>query len=150
MSDTRQLPESYIQTFREAVQAVDHMRQGGPETTVAHEGRPVRIGYIIEIASQYRDWMPDDLYAQLCEVAVSGGEAPDGDTFADGAKCLRSLYNDIMKQRRTKAEAQAAVGCGYARILQSPESNRAAASFGKPRPDWRPARPGRSNPEARG
>jgi hypothetical protein len=107
MSDTRQLPESYIQTFREGVQAVDHMRQGGPETPIAHEGRPVRIGYIIEIASQYRDCMPDDLYAQLCEVAVSGGEAPDGDTFADGAKCLRSLYNDIMKQRRTKAEAQA-------------------------------------------
>ena len=107
MSDTCQLPESYIQAFREAVQAVDHMRQGGPETPVAHEGQRVRIGYIIEIASQYRDCMPDDLYAQLCEVAVSGGEAPDGDTFAEGAKCLCNLYQDIMEQRRTKAETQA-------------------------------------------
>jgi hypothetical protein len=140
MSDTRQLPESYVQTFREAVQAVDHMRQGGPETPIAHEGRPVRIGYVMEIASRYRDRMPDDVYAQLCEVAVSGGEAPDGDTFADGARCLRILYDDIKKQRHNNAETEALAGrwTPLHPHLQSPESNRAGkARWGKSAdPDW--------------
>src|SRR5438477_11418002 len=70
MPDARRLPDSYVQTFREAVQAVDHLRQGGLEMPIAHEGRPVRIGYIIGVALHYRDRMPDDLHAQLCEAIL--------------------------------------------------------------------------------
>ena len=34
------------------------------------------------------------------------GEEPEDITFAAGARALRARYNDIMKQRRTNAEAQ--------------------------------------------
>jgi hypothetical protein len=56
--------------------------------------RPVRIGYIIGVASQYRDVMPPDLHRRLCEVALPG-EEPEDITFAAGAKALRARYNDI-------------------------------------------------------
>ena len=54
MSDIRQLPGSYIETFREAVEAIDDFGRGGRERSVTSEGRPVRVGYIIGVASQYR------------------------------------------------------------------------------------------------
>ena len=55
MSDIRQLPGSYLETFREAVEAVNDFARGGRERSVTYEGRPVRVGYIIGVASQYRD-----------------------------------------------------------------------------------------------
>jgi len=105
MSDIRQLPGSYIETFREAVEAVNDFARGGRERSVTYEGRPVRVGYIIGVASQYRDVMPPDLHRRLCEVAVPG-EEPEDITFSAGAKALRARYNDIMKKRRIKADAQ--------------------------------------------
>jgi hypothetical protein len=105
MSDMRQLPESYVETLREAAEAINDFGRGGRERSVLYEGRPVRIGYIIGIASQYRDVMPPDLHRRLCEVALPG-EEPEDITFAAGARALRARYNDIMKQRRTNAEAQ--------------------------------------------
>ena len=105
MSDIRQLPGSYIESFREAVEAVNDFARGGRERSVTHEGRLVRVGYIIGVASQYRDVMPPDLHRRLCEVAVPG-EEPEDITFSAGAKALRARYNDIMKKRRIKADAQ--------------------------------------------
>src|SRR5205823_4582965 len=105
MSDIRQLPESYVASLREAVEAIDDFGRGGRERSVLYEGRPVRIGYIIGVALQYRDVMPPDLHRRLCEVALPG-EEPEDITFAAGAMALRARYNDIMKQRRTNAEAQ--------------------------------------------
>ena len=52
MSDIRQLPGSYIESFREAVEAVNDFARGGRERSVTYEGRPVRVGYIIGVASQ--------------------------------------------------------------------------------------------------
>src|SRR5881275_2966288 len=105
MSDMRQLPESYVETLREAAEAINDFGRGGRERSVLYEGRPVRIGCIIGIASQYRDVMPPDLHRRLCEVALPG-EEPEDITFAAGAKALRARYNDIMKKRRIKADAQ--------------------------------------------
>jgi hypothetical protein len=105
MSDIRQLPGSYIETFREAVEAVNDFARGGRERSVTYEGRPVRVGYIIGVASQYRDVMPPDLHRRLCEVALPG-EEPEDITFSAGAKALRARYNDIMKKRRIKADVQ--------------------------------------------
>ena len=105
MSDIRQLPESYIETFREAVEAIDDFGRGGRERSIRYEGRPVRVGYIIGVASQYRDVMPPDLHRRLCEVAVPG-EEPEDITFSAGAKALRARYNEIMKKRRIKTDAQ--------------------------------------------
>jgi hypothetical protein len=105
MSDIRQLSGSYIETFREAVEAVNDFAHVGRERSVSYEGRPVRVGYIIAVASQYRDVMPPDLHRRLCEVAVPG-EEPEDITFSAGAKALRARYNDIMKKRRIKADSQ--------------------------------------------
>ena len=105
MSDIRQLPESYVASLREAVEAIDDFGRGGRERSVLYEGRLVRVGYIIGVASQYRDVMPPDLHRRLCEVAVPG-EEPEDITFSAGAKALRARYNDIMKKRRIKADAQ--------------------------------------------
>ena len=105
MSDIRQLPESYVASLREAVEAIDDFGRGGRERSVLYEGRPVRVGYIIGVASQYRDVMPPDLHRRLCEVALPG-EEPEDITFSAGAKALRARYNDIMKKRRIKADVQ--------------------------------------------
>ena len=105
MSDIRQLPESYVASLREAVEAIDDFGRGGRERSILYEERPVRVGYIIGVASQYRDVMPPDLHRRLCEIALPG-EEPEDITFAAGAKALRTRYNDIMKKRRTKADAQ--------------------------------------------
>src|SRR5438067_1661757 len=105
MSDMRQLPPSYVETLREAAEAINDFGRGGRERSVLHKGRPVRIGYIIGIASQYRDVMPPDLHSRLCEVALPG-EEPEDITFAAGARALRARYNDIMKKRRIKADVQ--------------------------------------------
>jgi hypothetical protein len=105
MSDTRRLAESYVETFRDAVEAINDFGRGGRERSILYEGRPVRIGYVIGVASHYRDVMPPDLHRRLCEVALPG-EEPEDITFAAGARALRARYNDIMKQRRTNAEAQ--------------------------------------------
>src|SRR5207302_9346813 len=98
MSDIRQLPERYIETFREAVEAVNDFARGGRERSVSYEGRPVRVGYLIGVASQYRDVMPPDLRRRLCEVALPA-EEPEGLTFSAGARALRVRYNDTMKKR---------------------------------------------------
>ena len=103
MSDIRQLPGSYIEAFREAVEAVNDFARGGRERSVTYEGRPVRVGYIIGVASQYRDVMPPDLHRRLCEVALPG-EEPEDITFAAGAKALRARYNDIMKNQERREE----------------------------------------------
>ena len=105
MSDIRQLPESYVASLREAVEAIDDFARGGRERSVSYEGRPVRVGYIIGVASQYRNVMPPDLHRRLCEVALPG-EEPEDITFSAGAKALRARYNDIKKKRRIKADAQ--------------------------------------------
>src|SRR5947207_15327498 len=105
MSDIRQLPGSYIEAFREAVEAVNDFARGGRERSVSYEGRPVRVGYIIGVASQYRDVMPPDLHRRLCEVAVPGKEPVDI-PFAAGAKALRARYNDIERKRRMKEDAR--------------------------------------------
>src|SRR5205085_3073385 len=105
MSDKRQLPESYVASLREAVEAINDFARGGRERSVSYEGRPVRVGYIIGVASQYRDVMPPDLHRRLCEIALPG-EEPEDITFAAGAKALRARYNDIMNKRRIKADAQ--------------------------------------------
>src|SRR6266576_5964347 len=107
MSDTRRLAESYVETFRDAAEAINEFGRGGRERSVLYEGRPVRIGYVIGVASQYRNVMPPDLHRRLCEIALPG-EEPEDITFAAGARALRARYNDIMKQRRTKAESQEA------------------------------------------
>ena len=87
------------------MEAIDDFGRGGRERSVLYEGRPVRVGYIIGVASQYRDVMPPDLHRRLCEVALPG-EEPGDITFSAGAKALRARYNDIMKKRRIKADAQ--------------------------------------------
>src|SRR5437868_1959948 len=107
MSDIRQLPESYVASLREAVEAIDDFARGGRERSVLYKGRPVRVGYIIGVASQYRDVMPPDLHRRLCEVAVPG-EEPEDITFSAGAKALRARYNDIMKKRRTPHQGRRA------------------------------------------
>jgi hypothetical protein len=104
MYDTRRLAQSYVETFRDAVEAINEFGRGGRERSVLHEGRPVRIGYIIGVASHYREVIPPDLHRRLCEVALPG-EEPEDITFAAGARALRARYNDIMKQRRLNAEA---------------------------------------------
>src|SRR2546423_13105168 len=105
MSDMRQLPESYVETLREAAEAINDFGRGGRERSVLYEGRPVRIGYIIGVASQYRDVMPPDLHRRLCEVALPG-EEPEDITFAAGGRGLPAPHNDINKKSRPKAEGQ--------------------------------------------
>src|SRR5438045_6239183 len=105
MSDIRQLPGSYIETFREAVEAVNDFARGGRERSVTYDGRPVRVGYIIGVASQYRDVMPPDLHRRLCEVALPGAE-PEDITFSAGAEALRARYNELLKKRRITTDAQ--------------------------------------------
>src|SRR5438309_10450860 len=105
MSDIRQLPGSYLETFREAVEAVNDFAHGGRERSVTYEGRLVRVGYIIGVASQYRDVMPPDLHRRLCEVALPG-EEPEEITCSAGSKALRARYHDLKKERRIKAVAE--------------------------------------------
>src|SRR5436305_11518237 len=114
MSDIRQLPESYVASLREAVEAIDDFGRGGRERSILYEGRPVRVGYVIGVASHYRDVMPPDLHRRLCEIALPG-EEPEDITFAAAARALRARYNEIryneiMKERRSKAEAEATAG----------------------------------------
>ena len=132
MSDIRQLPETYVASLREAVEAINDFGRGGRERSVLYEGRPVRIGYIIGVASQYRDVMPPDLHRRLCEVALPG-EEPDDITFAAGAKALRARYNDIMKKRRIEADAQPfAAQCVPTSRAGEPESRAGSQSAAPP------------------
>jgi hypothetical protein len=94
------IPPSLVQTFRDTVQAVEDLRRGGREVALMHEEKLVSIRYVIEVTSIFQDRMPDDLHAQLYEVAVSGGEAITGNTFAAGARCLSKLYSDTRAKRR--------------------------------------------------
>src|SRR5438105_14274781 len=105
MSDIRQLPGSYIETFREAVEAVNDFARGGRERSVTYEGRPVRVGYIIGVASQYRDVMPPVLHKRLFVVALLGDD-PEDITFSSGAKALLARYNDLVEKRHIKPDAQ--------------------------------------------
>src|SRR5947208_12207069 len=114
MSDIRQLPESYVASLREAVEAIDDFGRGDRERSILYEGRPVRVGYIIGVASQYRDVMPPDLHRRLCEIALPG-EEPEDITFAAGAKALRARYNDIMGKRRIKQTRSRSRPSGYLR-----------------------------------
>jgi len=100
MPSGHSIPPTLVQTFRDTVQAVGDLRWGAREVALLHEGKLVSIRYVIEITSIFQDRMPDDLYAELCEIAVFGGEAVNGDSFAAGARCLRKLYREILATRR--------------------------------------------------
>ena len=96
------ISETLVQTFRDAVEAVAALCRGGPEAALLHDGKPVSIRYVIEIASIFEDRMPDDLYARLCGIG-DDGEGPADGTFAAGAWYLRGLYGDIRARRRAAA-----------------------------------------------
>ena len=95
------IPPAWVQAFREAIQAFVDWR-GEPEPReLLFAGQSFTIGAIADMASLFKDEMPQDIYDRLLKVGGFGTVLNDR-TFVTGGRFLRHLYD----RRKARYEAR--------------------------------------------
>jgi hypothetical protein len=89
------ISQNLVQTFRNAIVTL----WSGDDPIVFLDGKQFSIGEIADRASDFDDPMPEDVYAYLCVVAAMVNKRPADKTFAAGGRCLRRLYDDLVRRR---------------------------------------------------
>ena len=98
------IPPSLVQAFWNAMVAyADWRSAGGPEPKVSLASQSYSIGSIADFATGHNDAMPERIYLQLCAVATPIRlrylQSAEDKTFAAGGRCLRAMYDDLLKRR---------------------------------------------------
>jgi hypothetical protein len=98
------IPADLEQAFRAAIQAVRDWRQYvGAEPLVNYQGLPHPVTAIADEVAIFDEKMPDDLYAEICDVAGSSVPGPTGQTYKAGALCLYRLCANLKVRSLSKA-----------------------------------------------
>ena len=88
------IPENLVQAFHEAAGEFKEWRKyGGPETHVLLDGKPHSIGCIAELASEFDDPMPDDIF-EFLRMIGGFGEEPTQNAFKAGGPYLYRVYKE--------------------------------------------------------
>ena len=94
------ISQKLVQLFRDAIITV----WSGDDPIVMFCGREFCIGEIADFVSNFYEPMPEDIYAYLCVVAAMVNKSPEDGTFAAGGRCLRRLYDDLVRRRAERWE----------------------------------------------
>jgi hypothetical protein len=111
MATEQAIPEDLVELFVFAIDAYGLVKDGHNVRKAMYDGKPRDVGEIAKFVSRYHDKMPPEFPELLARV---GAHRPyllsqylkrDGsDTFADGGRLLRRLYDDAQKRRAEMLE----------------------------------------------
>ena len=88
------IPENLVKAFREAAGEFREWRKyGGPESQVMFDGTPHSIGCIADLASEFDNPMPADVFDLLNRIGGFGG-GPKQNIFSAGGPYLRRVYTE--------------------------------------------------------
>jgi hypothetical protein len=89
------IPQNLVEAFRIAIITL----WSSDDAVILLDGKEFSIGEIADFASNFNDPMPDDICAYLSVIAAMGDKRPENTTFAAGGRCLRRLYDDLVRRR---------------------------------------------------
>jgi len=89
------ISQNLVQAFRNAIVIV----WSGDDPIVMLDGKEFSIGEMADFAANFNEPMPEDVYAYLCVVAAMVDKSPADKTFAAGGRCLRRLYDDLVRRQ---------------------------------------------------
>jgi hypothetical protein len=101
MAAENSIPPSLVQAFWSAIEAYAGWKSAsGPEPKIRLASQFYSIGSIADFVTGYDDPLPDRIYGQLSGVATP--VQMDGKTYAAAGRCLRGLYDDLVRLRASQ------------------------------------------------